>query len=71
MLYCCWVGASGGGAPTPRPNLVAYLRQLTKAPGTRQGGYLRTIVAACFPDLDENTIARLLDEALGGGAGSG
>ena len=66
-----------GGTPGQRAaaaaaaNLVAYLRQLAREAGTEQSGHLRTIVAACFADLDEDTTARLLDEALEGGATGG
>jgi uncharacterized protein (TIGR02444 family) len=62
-------GAPGQRAADAAANLVAYLRQLAKTPDTGQCGHLRTILAACFPDLGENTTTRLLEEALAGGAG--
>ena len=64
-------GAPGQRAAAAAANLVAYRRQLAKEPDPGQSGHLQTILGACFPDLDENTIALLLDEALAGGTTGG
>lgn len=58
--------APGQRAAAVAASLVAYLGNLETEVGVRQGGHLRTIVAACFPDLGENTTVRLIDEALEG-----